>query len=169
MAIQISLASATIRQPKRIIPDAYEAHHPEMGGGTVYRYPSKDGKTLVARFFPRDFTQGCVYIAAKRGVSIETENDTLASLMGLDYITGEVTVAKNFRITDSCQYYVDGEMMIDDENVPTLHFSVSWRGNTRPIALELPDGMNYEDGAEILDHLTKWSWNKWPGGKLHIK
>lgn len=169
MAIQISIASTTIRQPQRATTDAYEAHHPEMGTGTLYRYLSKDGSSLVARFFPRDFTKGCVYIPAKRGISPDTNNDNLATLMGLEYITGEVPVAPNFRITDACQYYVSGEMSIDDENIPTLHFSVTWRGNTQSMSLELPRGLDYENGAAILDYLTTWSWNFWPGSKLHVR
>ena len=146
--------------------EAFEAHHPSLGTGTLFQYPSQDGKAFVARFFPKEWWQGCLYIPATAGVDPNIDPIALANKMGLDHILGAREVTRNFRITTATKLWlVDADYEGD-----TLTFVLKRLSESHKF--EIP-GLGWDENDENLEekvmaHLNSWVWNTFPGCSLNV-
>ena len=155
----VSTSSATV--------EAFQAFHKNLGTGTLYRYLSRNKEALVARFFPKDWSQGCVYISAKRCINPNLPNKDLAKLMDLDHILGEVDLPQNFRITTATQLWLQEDMEYDKG---VLTFVLKRFSETYKFTLTLALAEDDENLLEnITDSIHQWVWKKFPGCSLQIQ
>jgi hypothetical protein len=146
--------------------EAFEAHHPTLGTGTLYRYLSKDKKSLVARFFPREWWQGWVYAPANKGLDPSLDNTILREEMGLDHILGSRDVSRNFRITTATKLW-----LVDaGYEKGVLKFVLKRLSESHKFELnELEWDENDENLEEkAMAHINRWAWDRFPGCSVNI-
>ena len=158
-------ASSTFRSSALV--DAFIALHDKLGQGTLYRYLSKDKKSLVARFFPEDWEKGCAYIPASLGLSPKLTTEELRVLMQLTYINGDVPLNPNFRITTLTQLWLDADIGYDEGK---CIFVLTRAGTSKKFSIDMP--LDEEDPDlldKIMAELHRFVWERFPGCSLKIK
>tara|TARA_Y100000310_G_scaffold336767_1_gene422223 strand:- start:662 stop:1081 length:420 start_codon:yes stop_codon:yes gene_type:complete len=137
-----------------------------MGEGRLYFYLSKDKKSRVARFFPKDWWKGCLYVRATDGFSVDKTVKEMGEHMGLR-VLGQINIPSNYRITNATKFYLMDSPEFEDN---TLTFSLRWNKMSKQFTcpFELDPAWDEETlGGECFAAIQRFVWQQWPGCELY--
>ncbi len=146
--------------------ECHSAGHPTMGEGRLYFYLSKDKKSRVARFFPKDWWKGCLYVRATDGFSVDKTVKEMGEHMGLR-VLGQINIPSNYRITNATKFYLMDSPEFEDN---TLTFSLRWNKMSKQFTcpFELDPAWDEETlGGECFAAIQRFVWQQWPGCELY--
>ena len=147
--------------------ECHSAGHPTMGEGRLYFYLSKDKKSRVARFFPKDWEHGCLYVRATDGFSVDKTVKEMGEHMGLR-VLGQINIPSNYRITNATKFYLMDSPEFEDN---TLTFSLRYLKMTKQFTwddFELDPAWDEETlGGECFAAIQRFVWQQWPGCELY--
>jgi hypothetical protein len=137
-----------------------------MGEGRLYFYLSNDKKSRVARFFPVDWSYGCLYVRATDGFSVDKTVKEMGEHMGLR-VLGQINIPSNYRITNATKFYLMDSPEFEDN---TLTFSLRYLKMTKQFTcpFELDPAWDEETlGGECFAAIQRFVWQQWPGCELY--
>jgi len=147
--------------------ECHAASHPTMGEGRLYYYLSKDKKSRVARFFPKDWENGCLYTRATDGFPVDRTVKEMGEHMGLDHVLGQINIPSNYRITNATKFYLTMSPEFEDNN---LMFSLKWNKVTKKFSCPFELDESWDDetlGSEAFATIQRFVWTQWPGCELY--
>ncbi len=146
--------------------ECHVAGHPTMGEGRLYFYLSQDKKSRVARFFPKDWENGCLYVRATDDFPVDKTVKEMGEHMGL-HVLGQMNISSNFRIGSACKFYLMDSPEFEDN---ILTFSLRWdkviKRFTCPFELD-PVWDEETLGGECFAAIQRFVWQQWPGCDLY--
>jgi len=138
-----------------------------MGEGRLYFYLSKDKKSRVARFFPKDWENGCLYVRATDGFPVDKTVKEMGEHMGLDHVLGQINIPSNFRISSTCKFYLMDSPEFEDN---TLTFSLRWNKMTKQFTCPFEMDPTWDEevlGTECFEAIQRFVWQQWHGCGLY--
>jgi hypothetical protein len=167
MAIKTIIVPTRSSQKYSNALECHSAGHLTMGEGRLYFYLSKDKKSRVARFFPKDWENGCLYVRATDGFPVDKTISEMAEHMGLDHVLGQINIPSNFRISSTCKFYLMDSPEFEDN---TLTFSLRWNKMTKQFTCPFEIDPTWDEevlGTECFEAIQRFVWQQWPGCELH--
>jgi len=167
MAIKTIIVPTRSSQKYSNALECHAASHPTMGEGRLYFYLSKDKKSRVARFFPKDWENGCLYVRATDGFPVNKTVKEMGEHMGLDHVLGQINIPSNFRISSTCKFYLMDSPEFEDN---TLTFSLRWNKMTKQFTCPFEMDPTWDEevlGTECFEAIQRFVWQQWHGCGLY--